>query len=193
MDTWVRLTRARLRLARDEVPGAIEDQAAGLAAARLAKDPQVLFPALAVSACLLAGAGHPEQGEKLLDEILGNDPRRIRDLMAGAFLDLALAAERLGRTVEIRQWIAASGDSRWSQAGCALLDHDFEHALSVLEGMGAVRGVNLARLWAARVFAESRRHADAEAALEPALSFFHSVGAKRFIREAEALSMAARE
>jgi hypothetical protein len=113
--------------------------------------------------------------------------------MAGAFLDLALAGDRLGRIVEIRQWIAASGDSRWSQAGCALLDHDFEHALNVLEDMGAVRGVNLARLWAARVFAESGRRTEAETTLQPALSFFHSVGAKRFIREAEALSMVSRE
>ena len=187
MDTWVRLTRARLRLARDHVRGAIEDQADGLAAARLAKDPQVLFPALAESACLLSGSGHREQGEKLLDEILGNDPRRIRDLMAGAFLDLALAADRLGRTVETKQWIAASGESRWSRAACALLDHDFDQALAVLEDMGAVRGMNLARLWAARVFAEGGRHAEAAAMLQPALEFFHSVGAKRFIQEAEAL------
>jgi tetratricopeptide (TPR) repeat protein len=188
MDTWVRLTRARLRLARDEVRGAIEDQTAGLGAARLAKDPQGLFPALAVSACLLSGGGHREQAEKLLDEILGNDPRRIRDLMAGAFLDLALAADRLGRTVETRQWIAASGDSRWSQAACALLDHNFEQALTVLEDMAAVRGMNLARLWAARVFAEGGRQADAAAMLQPSLEFFHSFGARRFIREAEALT-----
>jgi predicted ATPase len=189
MDTWVRLTRARLRLARDEVRGAIEDQAEGLAAARLAKDPQAMFPALAVSACLLSGSGHPEEAEKLLDEILGNDPQRIRDLMAGAFLDLALAADRLGRTVATRQWIAASGDSRWAQAACALLDHDFQQALAILEDMGAVRGLNLARLWAARVFAESGHQAEAEATLRPALEFFDSVAAKRFIREAEALTV----
>jgi hypothetical protein len=29
--------------------------------------------------------------------------------------------------------------------------------------------------------------------LQPALSFFHSIGAKRFIREAEALSTVSRE
>jgi hypothetical protein len=109
--------------------------------------------------------------------------------MAGAFLDLALAADRLGRTVATRQWIAASGDSRWAQAACALLDHDFQQALAILEDMGAVRGLNLARLWAARVFAESGHQAEAEATLRPALEFFDSVAAKRFIREAEALTV----
>jgi hypothetical protein len=44
MDSWVRLTRARLRLARDDLHGALVDQSTALSAARTAKDPQVVYP-----------------------------------------------------------------------------------------------------------------------------------------------------
>jgi hypothetical protein len=90
--------------------------------------------------------------------------------------------------VEVKQWLAASGESLWSGAARALLDHDFRRGLAALEDIGAIRSLNLARLWAARLCIASGRNGNADATLQPALQFFHSVGARRFIRRAEALS-----
>jgi tetratricopeptide (TPR) repeat protein len=188
MDSWVRLVRARLRLALGDVNGALEDQAAGLSAARLAKDPQMVHPAVVVSAYLLVEAGLEEQGGQLLDEVMLNDARTIGDLLAGMVIDLAVVADRLGRREEVGQWLAASGDSKWLQAARAMLEHDFEHALEVLETIRAIRAWSVARLWAARVLAANGRYRQAEATLEPALHFFRSVGAVGLIREATTLT-----
>jgi len=92
----------------------------------------------------------------------------------------------------LRQWLAGSGESLWSRAARALVDHDFQPGLALLEDIGAIRSLNVARLWAARVSFESGRTADVEESLNPALDFFHSVGAKRFVRRAEALSVSSR-
>ena len=192
MDSWVRLTRARLRLARDDLHGALLDQSTGLSAARIAKDPQVLYPALTVSAYLLADAGRLEDAGQLVDEFMAKEPSAIGELLVGTIIDLAFAADRLGRTGELRQWLAGSGESLWSRAARALVDHDFQPGLALLEDIGAIRSLNVARLWAARVSFESGRTADVEESLNPALDFFHSVGAKRFVRRAEALSVSSR-
>jgi hypothetical protein len=184
----VRLTRARLSLARDDVHGALVDQSTGLSAARMAKDPQALYPALTVSAYLLADAGRLEEAGQLLDDFMAKQPSAIGELLVGTIVDLAFAADRLGRTVELRQWLTGSGESLWSRAARALLDDDFQHGLALLEDIGAIRSLNLARLWAARESIARGRAADVEAMLTPALQFFHSVGAKRFILRAEALA-----
>jgi hypothetical protein len=154
----------------------------------MAKDPQVLYPALTVSAYLLADAGRLEEAGQLLDEFVTKEPCAIGELLVGTVIDLVLAADRLGRTVEVKQWVAASGESLWSRAARALLDHDFPRGLAALEDIGAIRSLNLARLWAARASIASGGNGDVDATLEPALHFFRSVGAKRFIRRAEALS-----
>jgi hypothetical protein len=154
----------------------------------MAKDPQVIYPALTVSAYLLADAGRLQEAGHLLDEFMAKEPCAVGKLLIGTVIDLALAADRLGRTVEVKHWLAASGDSLWWRAARALLDHDFPRGLAALEDIGAVRSLNLARLWAARVSLASGQDGDLEATLTPALQFFHSVGAKRFIRQGEALS-----
>ncbi len=191
LDSWARLTRARLRLALGDVPGALEDQAVGLSAARLAKDPQVLYPALSVSTYVLTEAGEHQPAGDLLGELLANEPHKIGDLLAGTVIDVALAAGRLGRSGEMRQWLRACPETLWSRAARSLVDHDFEKALAVLEAIDAVRAASLARLWAARVLTENGPDGEARQLLQPALDFFHSVGATRLIREAEALSAAA--
>ncbi len=195
MDSWVRLTRARLRLARDDLHGALVDQSTGLSAARRAKDPQVLYPALTVSAYVLADAGRLEEAGQLMDELVAKEPSAIGGLLVGTIIDLAFAADRLGRTLELRQWLTGSGGSRWSRAARALLDHDFQQGLALLEVIGAVRSLNVARLWAARVSIASGAsggNGDGEEMLDPALQFFHCVGATRFVRRAEGLSASSR-
>ena len=93
----------------------------------------------------------------------------------------------LGRRAEARQWLGTRRDSPWFVAARALADREFVTAAELLDSMGAARSAALARLRAAQEFARTGRRAEADDQLRHALSFFRSVGATRFIREAEAL------
>ena len=58
-----------MRLAHGDVEAALEDQRESLVSARQAKDPQILHPALAVSAYVLALAGRADEGQRILAEL----------------------------------------------------------------------------------------------------------------------------
>jgi hypothetical protein len=60
-------------------------------------------------------------------------------------------------------------------------------AAEVLDSMGAARSAALMRLRAGQELARTGRRAEADDQLRRAISFFRSVDATRFIREAEAL------
>jgi hypothetical protein len=85
----------------------------------------------------------------------------------------------------------SSGTSRWSRRGCALARavaaDDLSGAADVFDDIGASTFVAFYRLRAAeRLLAEGRR-AEADVQLAPALPFYRSVGATRYVREGEAL------
>jgi len=60
-------------------------------------------------------------------------------------------------------------------------------AADSLDSMGAARSAAHARLRAAQEFVKTGRPADADDQLRHALGFFRSVGATRFIGEAQAM------
>jgi hypothetical protein len=64
---------------------------------------------------------------------------------------------------------------------------EFVAAAESLDSMGAARLAALARLRAAQELARTGRRAEADVPLRPALGFFRSVGATRYVGEAEAL------
>jgi hypothetical protein len=185
-DTYIRCARSWMRLARDDVEAALEDQAELLISARQAKDPQVLKPALAVSAYVLAATGRAEEGRRILDEHFAAGTADLSNLFE-SFTDGVLAAEILGRRDEARRWLGNSQNSPWFDVARALIDQEFVRAAESLDSMGAARSAALARLRAAQEFVKAGRRAEADDQLRRALSFFRSVGATRFIREGEAL------
>jgi class 3 adenylate cyclase len=188
-DTWVRSFRSWMRLARDETEAAVQDQQESLINGRQAKDPQVLFDALAYSAYVLAIAGRPDEAQPILSELLGSGAFDRGSLDESA-IDCVLAAEILGRRDEIRRWLSARRDSPWYTAARELADQEFVAAAESLDSMGAARSAALARLRAAQELARAGRRAEADDQLRHALSFFRSVQATRFIRQAEALRAA---
>ena len=175
--------RAYIRLARDDVEGALVDQAAALSSARLAKDPQVLYPALAFSSYVLAEAGLVEEGRQLFDELIAAGPIAFR-LWASDFIWAPVA---LDRREKMRAVLPAPRDSRWPQVAKAVLDGDFRQAAAIFDSMGAAVSAAIARLHLARTLLNSGHRAEADQPLQEALAFFRSVGAKRFVREGEAL------
>ena len=66
--------RGRIRLARDDVAGALADAEASLELGRRAKDPQTLFPALSFSALASLEAAKLSDAERLADELLALQP-----------------------------------------------------------------------------------------------------------------------
>jgi hypothetical protein len=75
----------------------------------------------------------------------------------------------------------------WLEAGLAFADGDFDRAIAIYEGTGALPDVALVRLRAARTMVEAGRRAEADAYLNEALAFYRSVGARHYISEGEAL------
>jgi tetratricopeptide (TPR) repeat protein len=182
-DASVHGARAFMRFARGDIEGALEDQTAALDSARSAKDPQVLYPALALSTRLLAEAGRVEQAQQLFDELIGQGARPFDRWTS----DILWAPALLDRREKMRALLPTSLDEPWVQAARAVLDEDFSEAAAILDAMGAAGSAALARLHLAKALLASGHRADAEQPLEEALAFFRSVGAKRFIREGEAL------
>jgi class 3 adenylate cyclase/tetratricopeptide (TPR) repeat protein len=187
LDAHVFAARACLRLAREHVQAAVEDQTAALACARRVKDPQVLCPVLAVAAYVLAEAGHHDESRELLDELLHAPPDHAIDELTHAAPGLALAATTIGRRDELRAWLGPVGGSSWAVTARAILDDEFAAAIAALEPSGAVYPLSLVRLRAAERLAADGRRKEAEVILRPALAFFRSVGATRHLRAADAL------
>lgn len=188
LDAQVYLTRACLRLAHERVQAAVEDQAEGLACARRVKDPQVLYPVLAQSVYVLADAGRPDAARELLDEFLQAPPKdNAVDLLMGVAPMVALAAQTIGRSDELRSWLGSDEGSQWTRAARSILDDDFLAAISILEPTGAIYVPSMVRLRAAQRLVADGLRREAEEILQPALTFFHTVGATRHLRAADAL------
>jgi hypothetical protein len=167
-DTFVRCCRSWLRLARGDMPGALEDQQELLISARQAKDPQTLYPALAFSACVLAAAGRAEQARQLLSELFSTGPVDRRHVYE-TFTEGVPAAEILGCRDQARRWLGTRRDSPWFAAARELAEQDFVAAAESLDSIGAARSAALARLRAAQELVKAGRPGEAEDQLQHAL------------------------
>ena len=185
-DTWTRCCRSWIRLARGDTEAALADQREALASARQAKDSQALYPALAVSAYVLAAVGRTDEAQPILSELFAAGTADLRSVYDSS-TDGVLAAEMLGRRDEMRRWLGTQLDSPWFEVTRALAGQEFVAAAEALDSMGAARSAALARLRAAQQLASTGRRAEVDDQLQQALRFFRSVGATRFIREAEEL------
>jgi class 3 adenylate cyclase/tetratricopeptide (TPR) repeat protein len=183
MDVGVLGARAWLRLARGEVEAALEDQAVALASARLAKDPQSLYPALALSSCLLAHTGRIEESGLLFDELMAAGTEAFKHDIS----EVMWAADLLDRQEEALRALPTSIETPWFWAARAVLGQEFGPAAAIFDSMGAARSAAYARFRAAETLVEGGRRAEADEQLQQALAFFRSVDATRYVREGEAL------
>jgi len=118
MEGYCRAMRGRMRLARADVPGALDDAARALAFARAAEDPQMLYPALAFAAHAEVAVGARERGAAHTAELLAHWTARPDAHPASAWLvDLAHALDGLGRTADLLAAAAAAQTrTRWLEA-----------------------------------------------------------------------------
>jgi class 3 adenylate cyclase/tetratricopeptide (TPR) repeat protein len=182
------LTRALLRLARDDEQGAGEDSAAGLAFAQTTFDPQILFPAQAARSAVLYEIGFRNEAEVLAADLLDRW-RASPFTFASIWLAYALPAiEALGlgpQLVKVARHAVVK--TRWLQAALALVEGDPRAAAQIFAQMGSLPDEAYARLRAAETLAAAGRRDEGGEELERALEFYRRVGAVRYLREAEAL------
>jgi len=182
-----RLLRARVRLGRDEQALALEDSTRAVELGRHAGYPEMLVPALSLQARVLESAGRPEEAAALAEELLGVWPQRCPTSYWVA--DLAFTLRALGRSVLLDEAAAAApAASRWLEAAGAVSAGELAAAAGIYAGIGSLPDEAMARLAAARSALEGGRRKAAEPHLSLALNAFHRLGAKRLVREAEALS-----
>jgi class 3 adenylate cyclase/tetratricopeptide (TPR) repeat protein len=181
----MRLRRALVRLARDDVDGALEDARKVLKLTQSAGDPQQRVPWLSGCARLLVDAGRPDEARPAAQEVLREKP------LAWALCDLALVARELACDGELAEHLEHGVETKWTDAARGVLRGDYAQAAEILAEIGDAELESLARLRAAeRLVAEGRRP-EADEQLHKALAFWRSVGATRYIREGEALLAAA--
>ena len=180
----MRLRRAEVRLARDDVEGTLADIRKVVPLARKARDPQQRVPWLAGSARLLFELGHIEEARELAREALGGQGAGTRRWELG---DLALVASRLGFSDELHVALEQAAQTTWVEAAQAALAGDLVRAADMFEQIGDAQLEALSRLRAAELLVADGRHGEAGVQLRRALAFWSTVRATRYIREAEEL------
>ena len=180
----VRRRRARIRLGRGDVAGALGDANAAVELARAMKDPQARVPSLAGAVRLYAEAGLIGDAQTLADELIAVFPAGGHDWM---LIDFAWAAASVDRRNQLLYLLDGTPKvSPYGHAARALLDGDYEAAADVFEKLGEKENTASARLRAAAKLVADRRPEVAVPLLENAVHFFRSVGASRYLSEVDA-------
>jgi tetratricopeptide (TPR) repeat protein len=183
-EAGLRRARAWGRLARGDTDGAIEDIEKALALAREAKDPQVLLETVGVATLLYAKFGRLDEANSIARELLAAHPRA--PWWSSSF---GIAAHKVGLAASVQDALRdARHETRWrGPVPLAAAEGRFVEASEIATTIGQNVIAAELRVAAAEAFREEGHHGDARTQLEQALAFYRSVGAIRFIREAEAL------
>jgi hypothetical protein len=173
---WV--FRGLIRLARGDDHGAEADAKEAVERVRPIGDTQAVNPVLARASFMFASVGNKQWADETVTEAL-ESMRPLRRL-GFAVLDapsLAWAALQLGREAEVVEVLEREPfKSPWLRAALAVAVRDFRDAAEIFGGGGFKAYEAFFRL-------QSRTEADVRLALD----FYRSVGATRYIREAEEL------
>jgi tetratricopeptide (TPR) repeat protein len=181
--------RGLIRLARGDDGGAESDAERAIEHARENRDPQALHPDLSMAALLFQSAGNEQRADETLSEALGG----LRELQRFGFAandlpSLAWVAAMRGRESELIELVEReSFVSPWLSATAAVLARDFRAAAEIFAEMGCPAHEAFYRLRAAEQLVGEGHRAEADEQLGPALAFYRSVGATRYVREGEAL------
>jgi DNA-binding SARP family transcriptional activator/class 3 adenylate cyclase len=188
MDSACSLIRGRIRLARGDSGGALQDAGQMLAAARGIGDPQVVYPALAFRASISVAAGDMDQAAAYASDLL----TRLADqdgVPSGADwpADLAVVLQTLGRGKELAEVVSGTASTPWLQAAMAMVNEMFEQAADIYAAIGSLPDEAIAHLRAAQHLLATGRRAKANMQLQQALAFYREVQATAYLRKAEAL------
>ncbi len=187
-EVGARVIRALIRLARDDLVGALEDTAMAVSFAEEVRNSQHLFPALATRARVLVETGHEDEAASLVDQLLQAWRERPTIFATSWIAVLAPPAAACARGEALREATAgARVRTRWLDAATAYVDGDFREAAEVYARIGSLPDEAHARLKNAESLLQAGRRGEAGEELDKSLLFYRQVGAARMVREAEAL------
>jgi class 3 adenylate cyclase len=184
-----RLIRGRIRLARGQRDGALQDAVAAVKLAKEAKEPQTLQPALAFQARAVLAAGSVQEASGLASELLAVLARQ-RSVAAEPNWsgELAVVLQALGRGAELVEFAAqVITPTPWLQAATAVAAGEFRHAGELYAEIGSLPDEAYARLRAAEQLLAADRRVEGNAQLQQALTFYRQVAATGYLREGDAL------
>jgi class 3 adenylate cyclase/tetratricopeptide (TPR) repeat protein len=186
-----RLVRGWIALPRGQLDEALEDATRLCDFARGARYLQLMFPALALRARILASAGRYEEAWADVAELL--QIWRQSDVIIGSYwtADLAFAVSQLGRSKDLLPQLTTAPSTPWVAAAQAVATVEFEQAAALYAEIGSLPDEALARLCNAEQLVARGRRSQANAELDRALAFHRRVRAERYIQEGEDLLAAA--
>jgi tetratricopeptide (TPR) repeat protein len=178
--------RALIAFARGDGASALADTERGLELARSARDPQSLFPSIARRATILLEAGESDNARDVVEELFKHVDSGER-LAYAPQPQWVVALAALGGPDRVLGLLRQMPPSPWKDASIATAEEDYATAAEIFGSRGAVESEAFLRLRAAEQHIEAGRRSEADVHLRKALAFYRSVGATRYIREAEAL------
>jgi predicted ATPase/class 3 adenylate cyclase len=180
MEILARQIQGEIMMGRGETERAVGESELALAFARNAKDPQVVYPALAAHAHLLTLAGRRADASPLADELMTLVPEREFHANRWA-VSLVFALDALGRPRDASAVLTQlSNPTMWREAALAYVDGERAGAADILGEMGNHTDEAYARLRAAEEGAGAEQR-------DRALAFYRGVGATAHVRRVEAL------
>jgi len=181
--------RGLIRLGRGDADGAESDAELAVDLVRPVRDPQALYPDLAMAAAILLSVGNETRAGQTLAEVVAGLGELHR--LGFAVIELPLqawVAVTLGRESDLVEVVEPEPyKSPWLRAALAVASRDFLAAADIIGEMGVVSHEAFFRLRAAEQLVDEGRRAEADEQLRRALGFYRSVGATRYVREGEAL------
>jgi class 3 adenylate cyclase/tetratricopeptide (TPR) repeat protein len=177
--------RSVVRFGRDDVQGALADIALAVQIARQTMEATSIVRACGIAADLHWQLGNPETARALADEAmecLKDGNASVMDYLHV----LAWTAAALGRGQDLVS-LMPRGEGDWARAARLFAEGDLRGAADVCAAMGALTEEARDRLRLAEQLGAEGRQSEAEIELQLALAFYRSVGATRYMREAEGL------
>jgi class 3 adenylate cyclase/tetratricopeptide (TPR) repeat protein len=192
LEAYRRMARAWIRLARDDVQGALDEAEAMLAAyrERVRKQIDLAGAVLTAYGFFLLVTGHDSMARAAADELVSTLRGTRHPLGGSANTDPAMIAfllVGLGRAGDLESILEPIPPTRWKDAAQRVAIGDLVAAADVYAELGCCHVEAYVRLRAAEQLVAERRTAEADVQLEKALRFHRSVSATRYIREGEAL------
>ncbi|HKE99324.1 MAG TPA: BTAD domain-containing putative transcriptional regulator [Actinomycetes bacterium] len=179
---WCRTLRGRIRLARGDVQGALQDATDAIDPAE-ALGPRHRFAAEALAGRALLAAGHRDEAAARLDELLGRQRERPEQFTATPDLaDLIVDLDRAGD--DLAEGLAPT---RWHEAVRVFVKRDFRRAARRYARMGSAMEEGCARLRLAQQLRAAGQPEPARAELTKVVALLRSLGASAYLRYTQAL------
>ena len=178
----MRVLRSRIRRARGDLEEAESDALLAVAVGRRAAGPQLFVEALAYRAWRLLEMGRPSEAVPLLEEV--EQAANSGDFMP---IEGAIAMASLGRHANLANLAGQMIPGLWHDVFAAFAEDRLTDAVGLLDHHGYKPHAALVRLAIARQLTAAGDPDGARGVLEPAVTFWRSVGATYWLADADRL------